>query len=190
MSELVSAAARTGATTARGDYVELAEARIRESVPGADLSAMAVVFTLIRAADRITQDLERVHRPVGWTWAGFRVMFWVWVLGPLEPRELARLTSASRASISSVLNTLERDGLITRGRDSVDRRLVKVELTGGTSERIATTFRCHNAREQEWVSPFDEVERATLVRLLGRILDDTVPASADLGREPDGQGLD
>ena len=58
----------------------------------------------------------------GLDWPGFRVLFWVSLLGPLEPREIATLASASRASVSSALNTLERNGFVTRSRSSTDRR--------------------------------------------------------------------
>jgi DNA-binding MarR family transcriptional regulator len=155
------------------ELLELVSARVRDVVPDADLSALAVVFTLIRAADRITYDLETVHRPMGWTWPGFRVLFWIWLFGPLEPRRIASLVSASRASISSALNTLERDGFVARRRNSTDRRLVTVDLTERGAERIAEAFKAHNAREREWVSVFDDEERATLTALLARLLDGT-----------------
>jgi len=152
--------------------LELAKARLREVVPDADLTAFSASFTLIRAADRLTYDLETAQRPMGWTWPGFRVLFWIWLLGPLEPREIAPLASASRASISSALNTLERDGFVARSRASNDRRLVTVELTARGAERIAEAFRATNAREHEWVAVFGDEERATLTRLLGRLLDE------------------
>ncbi len=180
----------TLAAPVSSDYVELAKARIREVVPDADLSALSVVFTLIRASDRITQDLETVHRPIGWTWAGFRVLFWVWLLGTLEPREIAWLASASRASVSSVLNTLERDGFVVRRRGSGDRRLVTVELAPKGGELIAGAFKAHNAREQEWAAVFDENERATLVRLLSRLVDDVIPGHLSDRLPLDDQMLD
>ena len=149
---------------------ELAQARIREADPDADLTAMAVVFNLIRACERVVQDLETVHRPMGWSWAGFRVLFWVWLLGPLEPREIASIASASRASVSSVLNTLERDGFVVRRRQSGDRRLVTVELTDTGNTLIARAFKAHNEREQEWASILSREERVTLVELLRRLV--------------------
>ena len=157
------------------ELLELARSRVREVVPDADLAALGLVFTLVRAADRITYDLEAVHRPMGWTWPGFRVLFWIWLLGPLEPRRIAALVSASRASISSALNTLERDGFVVRNRSSSDRRLVTVELTPRGSERIAEAFRAHNAREREWVAGLSDEERAQLTSLLGRLLDRGAP---------------
>lgn len=150
---------------------DLANSRIRELVPETDVSAAMLLFALFRAADRITYDLEAVHRAIGWSWAGFRVLFWVWLMGPLEPREIARLTSASRASVSSALNTLERDGFVVRRRTSGDRRLVTVELTARARERIATAFGAHNVRAGDWAAVFDEQERVGLFELLSRLVD-------------------
>jgi DNA-binding MarR family transcriptional regulator len=173
-----------GVSSAR-DIEEQARARVREVDPEADLTAMAVVFNLIRASDRVVQDLETVHRPMGWSWAGFRVLFWVWLLGPLEPREIASFASASRASVSSVLNTLERDGFVVRVRRSNDRRLVTVELTDSGRELIGRAFKAHNEREQEWASVFSSDERATLVGLLRRLVAYT-PSSAGTDVDPPG----
>jgi DNA-binding MarR family transcriptional regulator len=152
------------------EVLEIASTRIREVVPDADLSAFAVFFTLIRAAERVTYELEIVQRPQGWTWPGFRVLFWIWLLGPLEPRTIATFASASRASVSSALNTLERNGFVLRTRASSDRRLVTVELTELGSERIAAAFGATNRREQELVSGLSAEERRALTGLLNRLL--------------------
>jgi DNA-binding MarR family transcriptional regulator len=152
------------------EVLELAQNRIRSVFPEADLTAFAVAFTLIRAAERVTYELETVQRPMGWTWPGFRVLFWIWLLGPLEPREIATLASASRASVSSALNTLERNGFVKRSRNSSDRRLVTVELTARGSERITEAFHSTNTREQELVARFGVEEQRTLAELLGRLL--------------------
>ena len=98
---------------------------VADSVDGADLDALRVSFGLIRASTRLVQRLEaEVHRESGWSMAGFRVMFCVWVGGEMPPNAIARLSGLSRAAVSSVLNTLERDGLVERSRESDDRRLV------------------------------------------------------------------
>jgi DNA-binding MarR family transcriptional regulator len=154
-----------------GAILELAKERLRSAVPDADLPAFSVVFTLIRAAEQITYRLGTTHRPMGWTWAGFRVLFWVWLFGPLEPRAIASLAGASRASISSALNTLERDGFVLRTRSSNDRRLVIVELTERGRAQILEAFRATNAREHEWVAPFTADEQAVFAELLGRLLE-------------------
>jgi DNA-binding MarR family transcriptional regulator len=155
--------------------LDLAQAHVREVVPDADLTALAVSFYLIRAADRLVYDLETLHRPLGWTWPGFRIAFWLWLLGPLEQREIASLVSASRASISSAVNTLERDGFVRRRRRTDDLRQVQVTLSKSGRKVIGSAFKFQNKREQEWFSIFTRGERETLVRLLGRLLDHMPP---------------
>jgi DNA-binding MarR family transcriptional regulator len=154
------------------EILALAQARVGEVVPGADLTAFAVAFSIVRAAERVTLELETAHQPMGWTWPGFRVMWWLWLLGPLEPREIAEISSSSRASVSSALNTLERNGFVERRRGSGDRRLVNVELTTKGSERMAEAFAAANARERKLVRRLSAEERSTLTQLLGRLLDD------------------
>ena len=86
---------------------------------------MRASFDLIRASTRLVQRLEaEVHREAGWSMAGFRVMFCIWVAGELEPRDIARLSGLSRAAVSSVLNTLSpREELVLRmlAKQKVDR---------------------------------------------------------------------
>jgi DNA-binding MarR family transcriptional regulator len=154
------------------EILALAQARVGEVVPGADLTAFAVAFSIVRAAERVTLELETAHQPMGWTWPGFRVMWWLWLLGPLEPRQIAEISSSSRASVSSALNTLERNGFVERRRGSADRRLVNVELTAKGSERMAEAFAAANARERKLVGRLSAEERSTLTQLLGRLLDD------------------
>ena len=154
------------------EILELAKTRVGEVVPDADLSAFSVAFSIVRAAERVTLELETAHKPMGWTWPGFRMLFWLWLHGPLEPRQLAIASSASRASVSSALNTLERNGFVERRRGSADRRLVNVELTAKGSERMAEAFAAANARERKLVGRLSAEERSTLTQLLGRLLDD------------------
>jgi DNA-binding MarR family transcriptional regulator len=152
------------------EILELAKTRVGEVVPDADLSAFSVAFSIVRAAERVTLELETAHKPMGWTWPGFRMLFWLWLHGPLEPRQLAVASSASRASVSSALNTLERNGFVARRRDEADRRLVKVELTEKGMARLAEAYGAANRREQELVAALSADERRTLAELLGRIL--------------------
>lgn len=141
-----------------------------------DVTAMAVVFNLVRVANQFTYDLEvNVHRPAGWTWAGFRILFTVWIVGPIEPRVLAKLAGVTRASVSSALNTLERDGFLVRSRRSADRRVVTVMLTDEGRERIAETFKDHNVRESELLAPLSFDEQRQLADLLRRLLVESSP---------------
>lgn len=151
------------------------DARAREVVsqlPGySDVDAMLVSFSLARAANRIQQDLEtNVHRPAGLTWAAFRVLYSVVAVGPTTPAQLAHLSSVSAASISSVLNTLERNRLVTRAPSAQDGRSVVVHLTEAGRDAVNELLVRNNAREVAWVEVLTAAERRTLARLLHKLL--------------------
>jgi DNA-binding MarR family transcriptional regulator len=140
-----------------------AAARIDE-LGGLDEGTFAAMFNLFRVSARLISDLEQhVYRPAGLSSAGFRVLFTVWVFGELEPRRIAALSGVSRAAISSVLNTLERDGLAERSRESADRRLVTVRPTPEGERRVVETYRAQNRREGHLFAavPPAELERFT-----------------------------
>jgi DNA-binding MarR family transcriptional regulator len=133
-------------------FEERSDRRVSEALGGdVDVDAFRASFDLIRLSTRLVQHLEStVHRPAGWSMAGFRVMFCVWVADGLEPRDIARLSGLSRAAVSSVLNTLERDGLVARLHESSDRRLVTVRLTDDGLRRVVAAYRRQNAEEQKF----------------------------------------
>lgn len=156
-----------------GEFERIAVDAVSTAVPDADLDALRASFDLIRASTRLVQRLEaEVHREAGWSMAGFRIMFCVWVSGELEPRDIARLSGLSRAAVSSVLNTLERDGLIERFRESDDRRLVTVRLTADGAGRLVAAYRRQNDVEQEFFAALAAGDRRRLARDLALILAD------------------
>jgi DNA-binding MarR family transcriptional regulator len=153
------------------EYERLAREAVAGIDPPPDVDAMLVSFNLIRAANRVQQDLETsVHRPAGVTWAAFRVLFTVFCVGPIAPAQLAHLSSVSAASISSVLNTLERNKLIKRRPSSSDGRSVVVDLTTQGRRAVTDLFTRNNARESAWATALTSSERATFTRLLRKLL--------------------
>lgn len=155
-----------------GEFERVAVEAVSAAAPDADLDALRASFDLIRASTRLVQRLEaEVHRDAGWSMAGFRVMFCVWVGGELEPRDIARLSGLSRAAVSSVLNTLERDGLVERFRESDDRRLVTVRLTRDGADRLVAAYRRQNEVEQDFFGGLSAADRRRLARDLAGLLD-------------------
>src|SRR5918998_6903452 len=113
-----------------------------------DLAAMAVASNVFRAAQSMRAHLERtVLRGEDLSWAGFSMLFNLWIWGPLETRELAASIGCARATISGVADTLEGRGLVARSGDERDRRLVRVSLTDAGRARIESLFPRFNAGE-------------------------------------------
>jgi DNA-binding MarR family transcriptional regulator len=154
------------------DFEDRARQRFLEVGGDVDPRAMVAILSIVRLANRITADLENsVYRGYGVSYAGFRVLFTVWLYGPLEPKRIAVLGSVSRASISSALNTLERDGFVSRSRVSSDRRLVTVDLTAQGRRLMMKSVVEHNRRERQWAAALSRAEQEQLIELLHALLE-------------------
>jgi DNA-binding MarR family transcriptional regulator len=89
--------------------------------------------------------------------------------GPTTPQELARILNVTPATVNEFLNQLEARGLVTRARESADRRIVTVRVTeAGTSiaKEWYSTFR-ENLREV--LAPLTDEELETVARLLSKV---------------------
>jgi DNA-binding MarR family transcriptional regulator len=152
------------------EFEDIVLQRLEADRPGADGRSTLVLFTLARVANLVASDVESaIWRPAGVSYAGFRVIFTIWAVGPLEPRRLAELASVTRGNISSILNTLERDGYVVRTRGSADRRLVTADVTDKARDLWARLAPQQAEREAEWLSALTRQERIQLVDLLRKL---------------------
>ncbi len=76
------------------------------------------------------------------------------------------------------MNTLERDGLVTRRPSAGDRRAVDLELTDAGREAIISTYSAHNKREQTWTETLTPSERVVLIGLLEKMASGTAAREA------------
>jgi DNA-binding MarR family transcriptional regulator len=159
------------------DYLAALKARSAEdgNPTPADLAAVEFVTNITRMATRLVQDFEQVHRSAGISWAGFRLLAALWVIGDAEPTQLARLTGATKAAVSSAINTLERDGMVQRHHDVTDRRGVRVSMTEQGTALVHEATKRQNARERAWISVLSERELKALLRLLAKVVGQPTP---------------
>jgi DNA-binding MarR family transcriptional regulator len=151
-------------------FDQLAVQAVGQRLPNADLDAMRMVMLLHRVARAVVYDLEStVHRPAGWSWSAFRLMFTIWVSGPLESRRAAELAGMSRAAVSSLTKTLSASGLLDRTTNQHDGRSFVLSLTPRGTAAIETTFTKHNLREAEWANLVSQEEREVLNRVLVKL---------------------
>lgn len=143
-----------------------------ERQPHTDGTAVAMNLALHRLA-AMHQYLSEaiIHRPRGWTYSGFRVLYMVWLFEPLEARDLARFAGVSRQTTSTVLATLEGAGLIDRKRaTTADRRLVSVRLTERGRELIEAAIHDQNALERTWFGALTPQEQVGFIEMCDRIM--------------------
>jgi DNA-binding MarR family transcriptional regulator len=150
--------------------IDIAVDEIATLLPDVDIDAMRMVLMLHRVTNAIVYDLEStVHRPAGWSWSAFRLLFTLWVAGPLESKDAAARTGMSRPAVSSLTKTLVAEKLIKRDDDETDGRSVVLSLTAKGRRDLEVIYRQHNARETVWADTLSADERATLHSLLSKL---------------------
>ncbi|CAM5251908.1 HTH marR-type domain-containing protein OS=Streptomyces aurantiogriseus OX=66870 GN=GCM10010251_62740 PE=4 SV=1 [Streptomyces aurantiogriseus] len=178
VTDTVREAGTEGASRTR-EFSELLRHHHRElgTTDPRDLDAIEMVTDLTRLEARLTKDFEKhVHRPLGLTWAGFRILNALWVYGPLAQQDIGRVSGSTRASISSALATLESRGLVTRQRVESDRRQLVVELTPEGSETLRAAIAAQTRRERAWTAVLRDDQLSELVHLLRTLVNQETPA--------------
>lgn len=159
--------------TTRDLIPEEADVLARVGELSVDVAAMAVIANVWRAAHESRAHLERrVLREQDLTWTGFAVLFNLWIWPgppPRETRDVAASVGVAKSTLSGVLDTLERRGLVAR-RDMEDRRLRQVELTAAGRECIMALFPRFNEGESALVRGLGDDEKETLAELLRKVI--------------------
>ncbi len=151
-------------------FDELVRGRVAEESPDTDLLLLQASIGLVRVASRLTADYESaVHRHLGLTWAGYRLLFCLWVAGPQRSNTLAHMMWATPSTLSSVTNTLEKQQLVRRERDAADRRVVTVHLTAEGRRLIVQAFDAQHERETAWLQALSRKELEGLVKVLVKV---------------------
>ena len=102
---------------------------------------------------------------------------------PTTPAELADLASVSRATITGLLDTLERDRFVSRRPDPADRRQMSVHLTPKGQEFMHDILPGHFRLITQLTSALTDNERTTLTRLLVKVC--TQAAAVVPGSKPE-----
>ena len=153
-----------------------------------DLRAMSTVGNVHRVAMRIRHHFEQgVLRESGLTWTGFVVLWVLWIWGEMQTRWLAEEVDVNRSTLTGVLNTLERRGLVMRRDHETEGRLVLAELTADGEQLIADLFPRFNAEEVFVVSALSAREQdqlADALRVIHRLLDEQGAERRRAGQPP------
>jgi DNA-binding MarR family transcriptional regulator len=141
--------------------------RSRLGTRSLDFEALLAVSNIYRAANAVRNRMEReVLTPAGLTWGGFTILFVLWVWGDRETGDLAIECGLAKGTLSGMLRTLERSGLVGRNTHPDDRRRVVVSLKPTGVEKIESIFPEFNAYETKLTVSLDAAERRELARLL------------------------
>lgn len=140
--------------------------------------ALDVYIKLARAAESVSQRINRHLNEVNLTISQFGVLEALYHLGPQHQNQLAEKILKSSGNMTLVIDNLVKRGLVARQRDPNDRRYVTVDLTEDGQALIARIFPHHVqtvVREIGILSAEEQHQLACLCRKLGLALPE--PAS-------------
>ncbi|MFI5532175.1 MarR family winged helix-turn-helix transcriptional regulator [Kitasatospora sp. NPDC051853] len=137
----------------------------------ADPQAVLVAARLMAAGTRIGQAGEVHFGRFGLSTGRYRL------LADLEdhggeksPSQLAASLGVSRATVTGLVDGLEREGLVARRPSAEDGRGNVVILTARGADRLRALAPEHFARMQAMVGGLSDEERATFLDLLSRVV--------------------
>lgn len=143
--------------------------------PDLDPSACEAFMHLMRAGDEVTKTMDAHFAKHSITHGRFLVMMLLLEKKGTDcprlstPAELAEMASVSRATITGLLDSLERDGYVRREPDPEDRRQMSVNLTAKGAAFMDDILPAHFRLMSSLMSALSENERKTLVRLLCKV---------------------
>lgn len=137
---------------------------------GADRLATECVINLVRTESLVTAELAARFRAFGLTPAAFNVlMILEGSAGPLCPFEIGERLLVTRGTVTGVLDTLERAGLVRRIPHPADRRMLQIAPTPKARRLLASVCRELFPAEAAMLAGLTSREKETLVRLLGKL---------------------
>lgn len=141
--------------------------------PDVDLSAQGVVGRVLRLSRLFERGLATVFAQYRINGGEFDVLATLRRVGGgsgLSASSLASRCMLSSAAMTNRLDRLEATGLVRRGTDSVDGRVVRISLTDSGRQLIDEALPLHAKNQDTMLESLSPEERETLAQLLGRLL--------------------
>lgn len=150
-----------------------ADARVAVAEP---VSARDVVAALFGASHRLCLESDRLlGSTVGLSEARGRLLLRVSELEPARMGRLADDLGVTARSVTTMVDALEREGLLTRAPDPEDRRATLLRLTADGWARIGRLHQAQHTMAEKLLAPLSRDEQAELLRMLTRLRDSLGP---------------
>lgn len=110
-----------------------------------ELRALDTFIKLTRCTNSLLARLAE-RRTIGdLTYSQFAVLEALYHLGHMTQGEISAKVLKSGSNMTTVIDNLERDGLVRRERDAQDRRVIHVHLTEAGNGKVETVLPGHVA---------------------------------------------
>ncbi len=139
-----------------------------EQSPEGNVLATEAVMNIVGTADELIDRIGRVLRPLDVSQAGGLVLGLLRDHGALTPSELGDRLIVSRATVTGLVDSLQRRGLVRRVPHDVDRRRLLVELTDEGRDVLARLRPLVHDNERRWLAGLSDDELRKLIGMLRR----------------------
>ena len=146
-----------------------------DQTPDGNVLATEGVMNTIRTADMLFDRIGRLLRPLGVSAAGGLVLGILRDHGTMSPSELGERLIVTRATVTGLLDSLERRGFVSRSANPADRRSLLVEITPAGLAVVQEVRTIIHRNERDWLSVLSDAELRTYIDLLHRIQDRLTP---------------
>lgn len=147
--------------------------RLRVRYPQLEVESVRAIMCLIRTAHDVTDGFERFLAKHGLSHGRFAILMYLNrnPETPVNQTHLADAYGVSKATITGLIDGLERDAMVERLPDPGDRRASLVRLAPAGAKFLSDFLPDHFRAVAALVSGLDGDDRARLMGLLGRVQD-------------------
>ena len=153
-------------------------ADFHDQTPDANVLATEAVMNTIRTADMAFERIGRLLRPLNVSAAGGHVLGQLRDHGAMSPSELGERLIVTRATVTGLIDSLERRGFVRRSANPADRRSLLVEITPTGREVVQQVRAIIHRNETAWMSVLSDAELQAYITLLHRVQDSIAAADA------------
>jgi len=146
-----------------------------EQTPDGNVLATEAVMNTIRTADMLFDQIGRLLRPLHVSAAGGLVLGILRDHGAMTPSELGERLIVTRATVTGVLDSLERSRFVRRSPNPADRRSLVVEITPAGLAVVGELRTIVHRNEKAWMSTLSDTQLRDYIAQLHRIQDRLSP---------------
>jgi len=135
----------------------------------AELRTLDTFIKLTRCTNSLLARLVQRETIGDLTYSQFAVLEALYHLGQMTQGEISNKVLKSGSNLTTVIDNLERDGMVRRERDVEDRRVIHVHLTEAGQAKVEAVFPGHVAAVVDEFSVLSANEQKTLSELCKKL---------------------
>ncbi|MCE9501257.1 MAG: MarR family transcriptional regulator [Leptospira sp.] len=130
-----------------------------------EVESLNAFICLMRASDSLNSRLNTFLGSSNLSVSQFGILECLYHLGPICQKEISTKILKSTANITTVIDNLEKRGLVKRVRQKDDRRYILIHLTDKGKGKIQEIFPEHMSQIMKEMSILNNTEKKTLQKL-------------------------